>query len=41
MPLAIRWPARVKGGRTVDDLVSYIDLAPTFLEAAGVAVPKA
>jgi N-sulfoglucosamine sulfohydrolase len=40
VPLAIRWPARVKAGRTVDDLVSYIDLAPTFLEAAGVAVPK-
>jgi N-sulfoglucosamine sulfohydrolase len=34
MPLAIRWPARVKGGRTVNDLVSLIDLAPTFLQAA-------
>jgi uncharacterized sulfatase len=35
MPLAVRWPARVKGGRTVDDFVSLTDLAPTFLEAAG------
>jgi len=35
MPLAIRWPARVKAGRGVDDFVSLIDLAPTFLEAAG------
>ena len=35
MPLAVRWPARIKGGRTVDDFVSHIDLAPTFLEAAG------
>jgi len=35
MPLAIRWPARVKGGRTVDDFVSHTDLAPTLLEAAG------
>ncbi|MEX2176225.1 MAG: sulfatase [Pirellulaceae bacterium] len=36
MPLAIRWPAKVKGGRTVDDLVGHVDLAPTILEASGV-----
>ena len=35
MPLAIRWPAKVKGGRKVDDPVSHTDFAPTFLEAAG------
>jgi N-sulfoglucosamine sulfohydrolase len=35
VPLAVRWPARVKGGRSVDDFVSLTDLAPTFLEAAG------
>jgi len=40
-PLAIRWGARVKGGRTVDDFVSLSDLAPTFLEAAGLPVPAA
>ena len=40
MPLAVRWPAVVKGGRTVDDFVSLYDLAPTFLEAVGAAVPK-
>jgi uncharacterized sulfatase len=34
-PLAVRWPARVKGGRTMDDFVVLTDLAPTFLEAAG------
>ena len=34
-PMAVRWPARVKGGRTVDDFISLSDLAPTFLEAAG------
>lgn len=39
MPLAIRWGAKVPGGRTVDDLISLTDLAPTFLEAAGVAHP--
>jgi len=40
MPLAIRWPAKVKGGRVVDDFVSLSDIAPTFLEAAGVEVPE-
>ena len=39
MPLAIRWPSRVRGGRIVEDLVSHVDFAPTFLEAAGVAIP--
>jgi uncharacterized sulfatase len=37
VPLAIRWPRVVDGGRTVDDFVSLSDLAPTFLEAAGLA----
>ncbi|MGH9802470.1 MAG: sulfatase family protein, partial [Blastocatellia bacterium] len=36
--LAVRVPG-VKGGRIVDDLVSLPDLAPTFLEAAGVKLP--
>jgi uncharacterized sulfatase len=41
MPLAIRWPAKVKGGRVVDDFVNLTDLAPTFLEAAGLkAAPE-
>ncbi|MFK7788519.1 MAG: sulfatase [Phycisphaeraceae bacterium] len=40
MPLAIRWPKQVPGGRTVDDFVNLTDLAPTFLEAAGVARPE-
>ena len=39
MPLAIRWPARVKAGRKVDDFVSHTDFAPTFLEAAGLKPP--
>lgn len=36
--LAIRWGG-AKPGRTVDDLVSLTDLAPTFLEVAGEPVP--
>jgi arylsulfatase A-like enzyme len=35
VPLAVRWPAKVKPGRTIDDFVSFTDLAPTFLEIAG------
>jgi arylsulfatase A-like enzyme len=38
-PLAIRWGAKVKGGRTVADFVSLTDLAPTFLAAAGLKPP--
>lgn len=35
VPLAVMWPKQVPGGRVVEDLVSFIDLAPTFIEAAG------
>jgi arylsulfatase A-like enzyme len=38
-PFAVRWPAKVKPGRVVDDFVGLYDLAPTFLEAAGLKVP--
>ena len=41
VPLAIRWPAVVKPGRTASDFVSLADLAPTFLGAAGLARPPA
>ncbi|VGO12364.1 Choline-sulfatase [Pontiella desulfatans] len=40
MPLAIRWGTPVPPKRNVDDLVSLIDLAPTFLQASGQPVPK-
>jgi len=39
VPMAAMWPERIAPGRTVDDLVSFIDLAPTFLEAAGLTPP--
>ena len=40
VPLAIRWPKGIQHtGRVVDDFVSLPDLAPTFLEAAGVDAP--
>lgn len=36
VPLAVIWPDRIKGGKISNDLVSLIDLAPTFLQIAGV-----
>jgi arylsulfatase A-like enzyme len=40
IPLAVRWGARVQGGRTVDDFINVRDFAPTFFEAAGVQLPE-
>jgi uncharacterized sulfatase len=37
--LTARWPGHVPAGRTVHDFVNLMDLAPTFLDAAGVDVP--
>lgn len=39
VPLAIQWVDEVEGDREVTDFVSLSDLAPTFLEAAGVNIP--
>lgn len=40
VPLAIRWPEGVKApGRAYDGMVNLSDLAPTFLEAAGIEPP--
>lgn len=37
LPLAMMWPDGVPhAGRSVDDFVSFVDLAPTMLDAAGV-----
>lgn len=41
VPLAIRWPKGIKNpGRVIDSFVNLSDLAPTFLEAAGVDRPE-
>lgn len=38
LPLAMMWTNGIKtSGRVVDDYISFIDLAPTFLEVAGVS----
>lgn len=39
VPLAIRWGKNVKAGRTVDDFINIRDLAPTFLQLAGIQPP--
>ncbi len=41
VPLVMCWGKQVKAGRSVSDFVSLCDLAPTFLEAAGIPSPKA
>ena len=41
LPLAIMWPKGIAApGRVVDDYVSFIDFAPTFLDVAGVEQGK-
>ena len=40
MPLLMRWPAVIKPGARIEQMVQNIDYAPTFLDVAGVAVPN-
>lgn len=40
VPLIISWPAHYKGNRVIEDFVSLNDFAPTFLELAGIEIPK-
>ena len=39
VPLILRWPGRIAAGLTTDALVELTDLAPTLLDAAGLATP--
>jgi len=40
LPLLVRYPPWIRPGSTAHELVLSIDLAPAFLELAGVAVPQ-
>jgi len=40
VPLIVRWPGKLKPGSVNDELVAFIDLAPTMLNLAGVEIPK-
>src|SRR5262245_45652736 len=39
VPLGVRWPGRQQTGKRVEARVRLADVAPTILEASGVAVP--
>jgi uncharacterized sulfatase len=38
--LVARWPGKIKAGSGCDALVEYLDMVPTFIDAAGGAVPE-
>ena len=40
IPLIVTWGNKIKKNRSVDDLISLTDLAPTFIDAAGLSVPS-
>ena len=39
-PLIIRWPGKLAAGSVCDDLVCFLDFAPTMLKLAGVEAPS-
>lgn len=40
IPMLVRYPKKLAAGKTRDEMVLNIDVAPTILELAGVEVPK-
>jgi arylsulfatase A-like enzyme len=40
MPLVVRYPERIEPGLVNENIVANLDLAPTFLELAGVKIPS-
>jgi N-sulfoglucosamine sulfohydrolase len=39
VPFIVRWPGKAKAGTRSNALVSFVDLYPTFVDAAGLAIP--
>jgi arylsulfatase A-like enzyme len=39
-PLLVRYPKEIEAGTTISKLVQNLDLAPTFLDYAGISVPN-
>jgi arylsulfatase A len=39
VPLIMRWPARIRAGRVVDEVVSSLDLFPTLVTFTGATLP--
>ena len=40
VPLVIRWPGKLEPGSTSDELVAFVDFAPTLLSLAGLEIPS-
>uniref|UniRef100_UPI0035629474 sulfatase/phosphatase domain-containing protein n=1 Tax=Pontiella sp. TaxID=2837462 RepID=UPI0035629474 len=40
VPFFVRWDGAIKEGRTVDTVVSYLDILPTLADFAGAALPS-
>ncbi len=40
VPLVLRWPGALPRGRVVEETVQLLDLAPTLLDLAGLAIPE-
>ncbi len=40
LPLIVRWPGELEPGTVSDELVAWVDIAPTLLSLAGVAIPE-
>ncbi|WP_220764630.1 sulfatase [Flavobacterium sp. UMI-01] len=39
-PILVKYPKEIKAGTVIDELVQNLDFAPTFLDYAGVPIPK-
>lgn len=39
VPFMVRYPERIRGGRTSEEMVLNLDLAPTLLDLAGIPIP--
>jgi arylsulfatase A-like enzyme len=39
-PMLIRYPRMIRAGSTANQMVTNLDIAPTFLELAGIPAPK-
>ncbi|MEM6821858.1 MAG: sulfatase [Verrucomicrobiota bacterium] len=40
LPLIVHWPGNVEGGGEIDDLVAWVDIAPTLVSIAGGTIPS-
>ena len=40
VPCIVRWPGRIAGGRVCDEIVTTMDIVPTFAGLAGTSAPR-